>query len=136
MDKHYWCRRNEESQGKPKHSLYTTIQEYQKPIQSQRCNELHQSKSYHIAETHYTRMTDRSGLRVYTYGSLHKRNIVRTQPTIFSHYPGTTENLASSGNLCCFPNFSQEMTFPTFTLLERGVIKGERVKERAREKKE
>lgn len=37
-------------------------------------------------------------------------------------------------NLCCFPNSSQEMTFPTNTLLERGVIKGE--SERASQRKE
>lgn len=106
------------------------------PIQCQRCNELHHSEPHHIAEPHYTRMTDSSGLRVYTCGSLHKRNIVRTQPTVFSHYPSTTENLASSGNLCCFPNSSQEMTFPTNTLLERGVIKGESNREPEKRKSE
>lgn len=105
------------------------------PVQCQRCNELHRSEPYHTAEPHYTRMTDSSGLRVYTCGFLHKRNIVKTQPTVFSHYLGTSENLASSGNLCCFTSSSQEMTFPTNTLLERGVIKGESKRESQRKER-
>lgn len=104
------------------------------PIECQRCNELQRSESDHTAEPHSTRMTQSSGLNVYTCGFLHKRNIVRMQPTVFGHYPGIIENLASSGNVCCFPNSSQEMTFPTNTLLERGVIKG--ASERESQRKE